>query len=785
MTPKSLFVIMPFGVRALENGELHNFDSFYYELLRPLAIDAGYAALRVDEVVETGDITDQAFKYLMNSDVVVADVSSPNGNVYYELGVRQAISPGRTILVAIRGTVLPFDIAAQRVLFYERQYHNDERFRMLLTSALSAEQPEPISRLRKTLESMGLSLNPTTDQATFEQEFNHKIERASSVEQLVAVWHWAKNFPSPPTSGLLKLSSKLADVGDFASAADALQAGYPRAEDDYEVHRQRGFYLRKLGDHGAAIDELNRALTLNPNDPEALGMLGGIYKRERKYVEALSCYQRGLVSSPASLYLRVAYAGTLLIANATDNRDAGLALYKELYELLPSDPSLVGDFWAELVLAEASFALGYESSAYEHARRAIDSGAGPVELESTADQVLLLGAAGINSEIADRLSKVLFDAAGSSRALLNIESPRLSGANLRFANAVGGPKLIFHLSDIHFGSKPGKGSKPVEMHRFEDSENSRRLSLEMIDEMNRAMERGSCSSDDIVVVISGDLTYTATQNEFKLFGAFLSETCSTLGIRPDQVVMVPGNHDVNWAAAKQDPTHRFDDYLAFAREFYGEELFRNRFPLIKWNFQINGVRPKANEIIYFAKHRDVTFVGLNSCVFEDDQHHYGFVGRAQLEHVTSLLKGSTGLLFAVMHHHLLPYPEPLAARSAGDVFLDMSTVRDAGLVEKRLEKFGVSLVMHGHKHMPQFRESLILDRFDESDAPRPLFISGCGSTGVSKEELYHSQSNHYAIIELLRQLRQPATEFLRIEWRELSFAPDAEWATIARRTVKG
>ncbi|WP_084187815.1 metallophosphoesterase [Mycobacterium paraffinicum] len=785
MRSKSLFVIMPFGVRPLETGEPHDFDSFYREVLRPLAADAGYAVSRVDEVVETGEITDQAFKYLMNSDVVVADVSSPNGNVYYELGIRQAISSGRTILVAIKGTTLPFDIATQRVLFYDRQFHSDKLFQRSFTGALSTDLPEPVSRVRQSLESMGLSLNPATDQATFEQEFNHKIERASSVEQLVAVWHWAKNFPTLPTSGLLKLSFKLAKVGDFVSAALVLQAGYPQAEEDYEVHRQRGFYLRKAGDYSGAKDELGNALTLNPNDPEALGMLGGLYKREQNYREALNYYRRGLVLSPDSLYLRVAFAGTLLIADMVDDAKSGFDIYKELYDSITNNPLFVGDFWAELVLAEASVALGYEDAAYEHAGRAVGNGAGRVELESTAEQILLLGEAGINPDLAGRLGKVLLDAAGDPSVLANIAAPGLSDTRRGVAAGPSGPKLIFHLSDVHFGSKLGKDSKPIDMHRFVDSENSRRLSLEMIDEISRAIRRTNCSPGDVVLVISGDLTYTATENEFHLVNAFLSEICEKVGVGRDQVLLVPGNHDVNWAAAKQNLAHRFDDYLVFAHRFYGEQLFRERFPLIKWNFQINEERPKANQIVLFARHGDVTFVGLNSCVFEDDQNHYGFVGKAQLDNIARLLRGSTGVHFAIMHHHLLPYPESLAARTAGDVFLDMSTVRDAGLVEKRLEKLGFSLVMHGHKHKPQLRESLVLDRFDESDAPRPLIISGCGSTGVSEEELEHSQSNHYAIIEPLRYVRQPATEFLRIEWRELSFASDAEWATIARRTVKG
>jgi hypothetical protein len=35
------------------------------------------------------------------------------------------------------------------------------------------------------------------------------------------------------------------------------------------------------------------------------------------------------------------------------------------------------------------------------------------------------------------------------------------------------------------------------------------------------------------------------------------------------------------------------------------------------------------------------------------------------------------------------------------------TIRDAGLVERRLEKLGFDLVLHGHKHKPQLRETLV------------------------------------------------------------------------------
>jgi hypothetical protein len=118
--------------------------------------------------------------------------------------------------------------------------------------------------------------------------------------------------------------------------------------------------------------------------------------------------------------------------------------------------------------------------------------------------------------------------------------------------------------------------------------------------------------------------------------------------------------------------------------------------------------------------------------------------------------------------------------------LDMSTVRDAGIVEQRLSRLGFSLVLHGHKHKPQLRETSVRHRPEGSPfAGRPLIVSGCGSTGVSAQELEHNQSNHFAIIKLLRSRRERGADFLRVEWREMAVQLGAEWVSGGRWVVKG
>jgi 3',5'-cyclic AMP phosphodiesterase CpdA/tetratricopeptide (TPR) repeat protein len=777
---KKLFVIMPFGLKRLPSGLMHDFDRFYHGILRPVAQDAGWSVFRADEITEPGTIVNQAFRHLQAADVVVADISSPNGSVYYELGVRQAISPGKTILVAVHGTELPFDLKSQRVLFYSPQFDQDPRFRFAYREALISDSPHVHNPVRDALSDLGLNFHPRTDRIAFEQELHHKIERSRNIEQLLAVWHWARQSGDLPTGALLSLSNRLAAEGDYASAVQVLDAAFPEADGDWEVHRQRGFYLRKLTRLDAAEVALNRAYELNPSDPETLGMLGGALKRQGRYAEALGLYQQGATLSPTSLYLAVACAGMMAIADP-GNPEPALARYRQVLDEIDSRPGQETDSWANLVRAEAHFVLGDVEAARRFGRAAVRYGAERLHLESTADQILMLHANGLPLRDADGFARWLVDGARDP-ASTTVEERGAPATDPDFPR-----RMIFHISDVHFGSITEGGSR-IDVHRFADTENSDRLSVELTREFHGALKRSGCAASDAVLVVSGDSTYTGRQDEFDLVRQFLTELCENTGMDRSQVVLVPGNHDIDWLQTKSNRANRFDNYLTFAHQFYGEELFHEVYPRIEWDLRTSGTRPEAREIVYRRTDRTMTVVGLNSCIFEDDQNHYGYIGKRQLDIVKDLLEQEPpeNVRVAVMHHHLHPFPEPLEPRRGDAVVLDLSTVRDAGLVEQRLERLGFSLLLHGHKHKPQLRETLVrIPQNDSSVTPRPLIVSGCGSTGVSQHELEHNQPNHFAVLELAQPVRMPGADFLVIEWRELAVAPGAEWVTKQRWTIKG
>jgi tetratricopeptide (TPR) repeat protein len=113
------FVLMPFGKKPDAGGTLVDFDSVYNELIAPAIKQADLDPLRADEEMTGGIIHKPMFERLMLCSYAVADLSTANANVFYELGVRHAVRPFSTVLIFNEGGRLPFDVAPLRALPYK------------------------------------------------------------------------------------------------------------------------------------------------------------------------------------------------------------------------------------------------------------------------------------------------------------------------------------------------------------------------------------------------------------------------------------------------------------------------------------------------------------------------------------------------------------------------------------------------------------------------------------------------------------------------------------------
>ena len=114
------FVLMPFGKKPAGDGRLVDFDSIYELLIKPAVVAAGLEPLRADEEMTGGVIHKPMFERLILCEYAVADLTTANANVFYELGLRHAVRPASTVLLFAQGIgQLPFDVAPLRALPYQ------------------------------------------------------------------------------------------------------------------------------------------------------------------------------------------------------------------------------------------------------------------------------------------------------------------------------------------------------------------------------------------------------------------------------------------------------------------------------------------------------------------------------------------------------------------------------------------------------------------------------------------------------------------------------------------
>ncbi|MEO1060262.1 MAG: hypothetical protein AAFZ07_02505 [Actinomycetota bacterium] len=190
-----LFAAMPYGVNTgrldlddPSTEETIDFDEVWSGLLRP-AIPADWEAKRADELHQPGLITELFTRWLFEADIVLVDLTFGNPNVFYELGIRQALSERSTVLVAQAGTVLPFDVRNQAVLHYDVSHapsvrEFQERLGLSLAAAAAAPEGSPVHALVP-----GLRVSRTTRGRAPEEELEdlraevERLRAEASVEQ--------------------------------------------------------------------------------------------------------------------------------------------------------------------------------------------------------------------------------------------------------------------------------------------------------------------------------------------------------------------------------------------------------------------------------------------------------------------------------------------------------------------------------------------------------------------------------------------------------------------------
>lgn len=112
MEHNKAFILMPFS---------ESLSDVYDFLIKGALIEAGYQVKRADDIKSQSNILEDIVKGIIESDLIVADLTDSNANVYYELGIAHALQK-KVVLITQDIDELPFDLRSYRVIGYSTHF---------------------------------------------------------------------------------------------------------------------------------------------------------------------------------------------------------------------------------------------------------------------------------------------------------------------------------------------------------------------------------------------------------------------------------------------------------------------------------------------------------------------------------------------------------------------------------------------------------------------------------------------------------------------------------------
>ena len=115
------FIIRPFEKKKDLKGNEIDFDEVARVLIDPALTAIGAEGRETLDIVESGNIRIDMFRRLLTADLVVADLSIHNANIFYELGIRHALRDHGTFMLRCDADKFPFDLQTDRYFTYNKE----------------------------------------------------------------------------------------------------------------------------------------------------------------------------------------------------------------------------------------------------------------------------------------------------------------------------------------------------------------------------------------------------------------------------------------------------------------------------------------------------------------------------------------------------------------------------------------------------------------------------------------------------------------------------------------
>jgi len=303
---KQCFVLMGFGIKVdYKTNRSLDLDKTY-RIIRLAVEAAGLECTRADDIVHAGVIDKPMYENLLRADVAIADLSTSNENAIYELGVRHALKPRTTIVIAEKLFKFPFDLGHVIIRPYEHlgtgiDFEEAERLKneLVRTITLILQNQDVDSPIYTFLPSLR---PPAMDD-----------DRAAGVRRVEAGAPAVAANPATRFSETLDAFREAKKHGQWQSAKECVERLSESSPDDPYLVQQHALTTYKSA-KPTVLDSLEAARTIlqklepkTSGDPETLGLWGAIHKRFWEINSDRAALDEGIAAYERGFYLKRDY----------------------------------------------------------------------------------------------------------------------------------------------------------------------------------------------------------------------------------------------------------------------------------------------------------------------------------------------------------------------------------------------------------------------------------------------------------------------------------------------
>jgi tetratricopeptide (TPR) repeat protein len=413
------FVLMPFGRKPDSRGSIINFDSVYEKVISPAVIDARLEPIRADEEKVGGIIHKPMYERLILCEYAVADLTTANANVFYELGVRHAIRPWSTLLIfAEGGTQLPFDLAPMRAIPYQLKPdgepdENNSARKILVDRLLEAQKDRmkdsPIFQMVEGFPDIQhLKTDVFRERVRYSEEYREKLQKARK-QGIQALRNLVKDeeIKNLEAGVIIDIFLSYRDVAKSKEEWEEMTMFVNKMPQELVntvmVQEQLGFALNRAGKRVEAEKILLDLIKKRGPSSETYGILGRVYKDSwesalnngnkflaKGYLDkAIDAYLKGFEADWRDAYPGINLVTLMEIRDPPDIRRLEIIpVVKYAFErkIASGKP----DYWDYATQLELAVLQKDEKTALKALSDALSSVRAPWELETTGRNLRLI-----------------------------------------------------------------------------------------------------------------------------------------------------------------------------------------------------------------------------------------------------------------------------------------------------------------------------------------------------------------------------------------------------------